>query len=111
MAIRQRFGEMTVGQLRETVDLQVPSGTSGEGYATTVADVPANIRSAGGNELLKFGAQVAINASVITVRYRRDVRPDWRVSWPTENKTFQIVNYGDEAGTKRWLTVYATELL
>jgi len=106
-----RRGRTTAGDLRYRVDLQIPAGTSGDGYVTTVGHVPAHIRSAGGNELLKFGAQVAVNAMVITLRYRTDIRADWRISWPFENRTFQIVNYGDEAGDRRWLTVYATELL
>jgi SPP1 family predicted phage head-tail adaptor len=101
---------MTIGDLQALVDLQLPSGTSGEGYATT-ASAWAHIRSAGGNELLKFGAQVAVNATVITMRHRTDVKPDWRISWPSENRTFQIVSYGDETGDQHWLTVYATELL
>jgi head-tail adaptor len=99
------------GDLRYRVDLQVPAGTSGDGYVTSVDNVPANIRSAGGNELLKFGAQVAVNATVITVRYRTDMRPDVRISWPAESRFFQILSYGDELGTRRWLTVYASELL
>lgn len=104
-------GEMTVGKLRDRIDLQSPEGTSGDGYETTVGRLPANIRSAGGNELLKFGAQVAVNATVITLRYRTDVRPDWRISWTDMARFFQIVSYGDETGDRRWLTVYASELL
>jgi SPP1 family predicted phage head-tail adaptor len=101
---------MPIGDLQALVDLQLPSGTSGEGYATT-ASAWAHIRSAGGNELLKFGAQVAVNATVITMRHRTDMKPDWRISWPSEGRVFQIVSYGDETGDQRWLTVYATELL
>lgn len=100
-----------IGDLRERVDLQTPEGTSASGYTTQADGVPANIRSAGGNELLRFGAQVSVNAMVITVRYRRDVKTDWRISWPSENRTFQILSYGDETGRQQWLTIYASELL
>lgn len=107
----RRSRDMTIGDLRDRVDLQTPSGTSGEGYVNAAEKVPANIRSAGGNELLKFGTLVAVNANVITLRYRSDLKPDWRISEPSKNRSFQIVNYGDEVGDRRWLTVYATELL
>lgn len=103
--------EMSRGQLTEWIDFQTPTGTAATGYATVAGYVPANIRSAGGNELLRFGTQVAVNAMVITVDYRRDVRTDWRISWPSENRTFQILSYGDETGRQQWLTIYASELL
>ena len=79
--------------------------------ATAVPMVPAHIRSAGGNELLRFGAQIATNPTVITLRYRTDIRADWRIAWPAQERTFQITSYGDETGDMKWLTVYATEQL
>lgn len=106
-----RVSTLEVGDLRADLDLQVPEGTSGEGYATIAAGVPAQVRSAGGNELLRFGAQVSVNAMVITMRYRTDVRASWRIFWPAEGRWFQITSYGDEMGDRRWLTIYASELL
>jgi len=100
-----------VGALRADLNLQSPSGLTADGYATVVAGVPAHVRSAGGNELLRFGAQVAVNPTVITMRYRRDLKSDWRLTWPAENRVFQITSFGDEDGDRKWLTVYATELL
>jgi SPP1 family predicted phage head-tail adaptor len=104
-------GPMTVGMLTASVNFEAPEGTSGTGYATTLAGVPAHIRSAVGNELLRFGAQVATNAVIITVLYRTDVRADWRVSFPAEGRVFQITGYGDEAGDRVWTTIYGTEVL
>ena len=100
-----------VGQMNADLDLQSPSGLSSDGYATAVAGVPAHVRSAGGNELLRFGTQVAVNPTVITMRYRTDVRSDWRFWWPSRNRFFQVTSFGDEVGDLKWLTVYATELL
>lgn len=100
-----------VGQMNADLDLQSPSGQTADGYATAVSAVPAHVRSAGGNELLRFGTQVATNPTVITMRYRTDLKPDWRLSWPSRNRFFQITSYGDEIGDEKWLTVYASELL
>lgn len=106
-----RTATLEVGQLRADVDLQRPSGTSSDGYETVATRVPAQIRTASGNELLRYGAQVSVNAMVITMRYRQDVRADMRISYPSEGRYFQVTSYGDEAGDKKWLTVYASELL
>jgi SPP1 family predicted phage head-tail adaptor len=102
---------LELGELRDRIDLQVPSGTSGDGYDTVQAGVKAQVRSAGGNELLRFGAQVAVNATVINMPYRTDVRASWRIYYPAENRYFQVTSYGDEIGDREWLTVYASEQL
>lgn len=91
--------------------MQAPSGQTADGYADVMTMVPAHVRSAGGNELLRFGAQVAVNPTVITMRYRSDIRSDYRILWPAQNRTFQITSYGDETGDLKWLTIYATEQL
>lgn len=107
----RRGAALAVGDLTAVIDLQVPEGQSADGYVARVARVSAHIRSAVGNELLKFGAQVSVNSVIVTIRYRSDVKPDWRIWWPAESRAFQITSYGDETGDGEWLTIYATELL
>ena len=108
-----RTDSLDLGKLRHAVDLQVPSGTSGDGYETAVPFVPCQIRSAGGNELLRFGTQVSVNASVITMPFRSDLRADMRLyaHGRYEGKKYQVVSYGDETGEGKWLDVYVTEQL
>jgi SPP1 family predicted phage head-tail adaptor len=102
---------MSAGDLTAFVEFQVPEGQVATGYTTRIERVPANIRTAIGNELLKFGAQVAVNPVIVMIRYRNDVRTDWRIWYPAESRAFQITGYGDETGEREWLTIYATELL
>ncbi len=106
-----RTATLELGQLQADVDLQRPAGTSPDGYETVATRIPAQIRTASGNELLRFGAQVAVNAMVITMEYRKDVRSDMRISYPSEGRYFQVTSFGDEVGDKKWLSVYASELL
>jgi SPP1 family predicted phage head-tail adaptor len=100
--------EIEIGELRHRVTFEAPTGTAG--YESVVEGIPAAIRMAGGNELLRFGAQTAVAAFVITMRYRTDVRPEWRVALPAENRVFQITNYGDPDGHRQWTQVFATEI-
>lgn len=100
---------MHIGQLNRRLELQQPSGTAGDGYAT-VTTVWGEVRSAGGSEVLKFGGPSASGQAVITIRFRSDVRSEWRVREPLTGRAFQIANYGDPDGSRRWLQVFCQEL-
>ena len=98
-----------VGDVRARFALQQPTGVPGDSYTTVVAGVPGSIRSAGGGESVKFGGTSAVGQDVVTIRYRSDVRAEWRLT--SGGRTWQIANYGDPDGRRRWLRIYCQELL
>ena len=100
---------MTVGALRYVLDLQSPSGTSGQGY-TTEASTRGEIRGAGGSELLRYGGTSSQGQFVITVRYRDDVKADWRIREQDSGRTFQITSYSDPDGRRQWTQFFCTEI-
>lgn len=94
------------GARRFRVSLQAPSGTSG--YVAQ-AEEWASIRPAGGSEVLHFGGTSAAGRYVIEMPYRSDVRAEWQIV-DGQGRTFQIANYGDPDGSRRWLQVFCQEL-
>lgn len=100
---------MKIGQLNRRIELQQPSGLTGSGYATVVT-VWAALRSAGGSEIVKFGGPSSSGQNVATIRFRTDVRAEWRVREPQSGRTFQIASYGDPDGSQTWLQLFCQEL-
>lgn len=75
---------MLAGPLDRRATLQQPEharGTAGDVVTTysTVAIVWASKRDLRGREFLAAGMTQAEMETVITIRWRADVRPDWRV--------------------------------
>jgi SPP1 family predicted phage head-tail adaptor len=97
-----------LGDARTRFTLQEPSGLSGSGYADVVT-VPGSKRLAGGNEVLKFGGQLAAGQYVVTIRFRDDVRADWRLV-DDQEREYQIASYGDADGRRAYLTIYCQGL-
>jgi SPP1 family predicted phage head-tail adaptor len=75
---------MIAGPLDRRVTLQRPAETRGAagdsliGYQT-VAEVWAGKRDMRGREVLAAGATLAEVETLITIRWRSDIRPAWRV--------------------------------
>lgn len=102
---------MNIGDLDKRLDLEAPIGFGGAEYAPFASGVPANVRMAGGNELLRYGAQAAVAATVITIRHRTDLRADMRIRIPSEDRNFQVTTFGDPDGKRHWMQIDCTELL
>lgn len=81
---------MMAGPLYRRAVLQSASSTQGSaGDAvvsyTTVATVWASKRDTRGREFLAAGTTMAEIETLITIRYRSDVRPRWRVQMDSRN--------------------------
>jgi SPP1 family predicted phage head-tail adaptor len=100
---------MNFGKMRDDVILQQPSAPTGAADYDTVETVPAQIEMIGwsGGEALRFGAPTATGYFTITLRYREDIRSDWRIVH-TDGRVFQVVSYGDPDGKRQALRVSAT---
>jgi SPP1 family predicted phage head-tail adaptor len=92
------------GDARTWFALQAPSGANPDGYATQ-ATVPGAMRAAAGNEVLQFGGQMATGQVVIRIRYRLDVRADWRLLDTSTGRPYQIAGYADPDGRRQFLVL------
>ena len=101
--------ETRFGELRHRVTFQEPSGQTADGYNAVIEGIAAKIETLGGSEALRYGAQSASQLNRITVRYRTDLRPEYRIV-DEHSRIMQIVNFGDPDGTQRWTQIVATEL-
>lgn len=97
-----------LSEARSWFDLEQPTGLPGSAYRF-VDSVPGSMRSAGGNETLKFGGPSAEGQFVIEIRYRSDIKSEWRLVEST-GRTFQVSTYGDPTGHGRFLRLYCQEL-
>lgn len=100
---------MRAGALKHRVTLSRPSGTSG--YADVESNVPASITflPGGSPERLQFGVPAAFTGFLIRLRYRTDIRAEWRVV-DELGRTFQISSYGDPEDKRRELQLLCTEI-
>lgn len=99
------------GSLDREFRLQRPSGLGGDEYLD-VETIWGAIHAASGSELLRFGTLVATGASVVTIRYREDLRASWRLveSDTSPERALQITSFGDPDGSREQLQVFVTEL-
>ena len=97
-----------LSQARTWFDLEQPTGLPGSVYRY-VDSVPGSIRSAGGNEVLKFGGPSAEGQFVVEIRHRADVRSEWRLV-DSQGRTLQVSTYADPDGSRRFLRLYCQEL-
>lgn len=98
-----------VGAMNWRVELQPPVGLNAEGY-TTKTTVWGEIRGASGSESLQFGGTSSVGQYVVTIRYRDDIRAEWRLKDQT-GRRFQVNSYTDPEGRREWLQIYCQELL
>lgn len=102
---------MNVGQLgRHRVTLSRPS-TGPSGYDTVVEKEPASIRfmSPGSPEVIRFGMPATWSGFLVTMRYREDVRADWRLE-DEAGRVFQISSYGDREDRRQELQLWCSQL-
>jgi SPP1 family predicted phage head-tail adaptor len=99
---------MRAGALRYRVTLQEPDATGTSGYAD-VATVSADVTfSPASGESMQGGGLAAVASHRMRLRYRSDVRAEWRVV--LSDRTFQISGYGDPDGRKRELVLVCAEV-
>lgn len=101
---------MNVASLRHRVTLSKPADGP-TGYETVVEEEPASIRfmSPGSPEVIRFGMPATFTGFLIQMRYRDDVRADWRVEDET-GRLFQITSYGDREDKRRELQLWCSQL-
>lgn len=97
--------------MHDDVILQQKTGPA-VGDWSDVQTVPAQIDMAGGSggESLRFGADTATGFYTIYLRYREDIRSDWRIVHAQDGRVFQVVSYGDPDGKRQALRVSATTI-
>jgi SPP1 family predicted phage head-tail adaptor len=99
-----------VGEWRRYVTLQAPSGSAGTGYEDR-GQVWASVKFIGGQaEALASGAPTALARWLIQLKYRDDVRAEWRVREPLTNRTWQISGYGDTDGRRMVMDLVCAEI-
>lgn len=107
-------------QLRYRVELQRqgevdgPGGRRASGVWDTVDTVWAGVSQLAGSERFSktSGNRATVNHRV-TMRWRSDLRPSWRLAWLQPDgapaRVLVITACTDYAGDRRWLTVDAQE--
>lgn len=103
---------LNVGMLDRQYTIQRPAGLDAEGYETVEADVWGHKRFASGSESLRASTPVATVTHVVTMRYRDDLRANWRLveQDTSPEQSLQIVSFGDPTGDAEELRVYVVEL-
>lgn len=96
------------GRMRYFVTLQEPDSSETSGYRD-VAQVWADMqfKPAGGVSIVAGGPQAQASHQV-RMRFRSDVRADWRLT--VDGRSFQIVGHGDPDGRRRELVVVCVEV-
>lgn len=103
----REYRPLSAGDLKNRVTFQEPSGSTESGYITVLANVPAKVEALAGSEALRFGGQSAQNHVRVTIRFRTDIKPHWRMV-DEYNRSLQIVNRNPIE--RLWLEIIAVEL-
>ena len=102
---------MRAGKYKHKVTLLSPThDTSGLGDTVTwntVTTVWASIEPAAGSEMFRQGQISAEISHIISMRYRRDIKPSWRISF--KGRTFLLKSVIDTGEAERELVITATE--
>jgi len=99
---------MRAGQLRYRLTLQQPSTTAASGFED-VKTVAADLRfQPAPSEPMQAGGPAAVASLQARIRYRSDVRADWRAV--VGEQTYQITGYGDTEGRRRELLLLCAEV-
>jgi head-tail adaptor len=90
-----------------------PAGSQDPDARTDVERVWASIRSIGMREQVRFGVPSAEGQSLITIRYRTDVRANYRLvdQSVSPERSFQILGYSDPDGDLEQLDLLVVEKL
>lgn len=99
------------GLLNWRVTLEQPNGE--DGSFAPVATVWANFRGASGSEALRFGQQQSTALTIVTIRFRSDLKASWRVtnSDVAPAHTLQILSFQDPDGSREQLQLVCTEVI
>jgi SPP1 family predicted phage head-tail adaptor len=104
---------MRIGRFRHRIELQQNTPTQDDDGSridnwTTVATVWGELLEIRGREYLAAEeAHSELNAK-IRIRYRSDVRPEWRAKF--EGRTFDIQHVADLKGRRRELELFVAEI-
>lgn len=103
---------LSIGRLRSRVDLEKAAVTRDAGGGitesySTIAQIYADIRPSGGDEAYRQGKVKDKVTHKIYVRYRSDIRPEYRIKY--ESRIFQIKNIINIDERDRWLELTCTE--
>ena len=94
-----------------TKRLTLQSRDADTGNYADVDTVPGALYFVGGSaEALRSGAPMAVAQWKAFIRYRTDVRAEWRVIETELGQVFQISGYGDADGKKAQLQLVLTEV-
>ncbi len=101
---------MSIGAKHHRITLSRPSDGP-VGYQAVVSAEPASIRfmSPGSPEVIRFGVPATFSGFLIEIRYREDVRAEWRIEDET-GRVFQISSYGDREDRKRELQLWCSQV-
>ena len=81
------------------------------GVYTEVVTVPGSLQFVGGApESLQSGAPLAIAQWRGRIRFRADIRAEWRIVDAETGRMFQISGYGDPDGRRGELELVLTEI-
>lgn len=103
-----------IGELKERVTIQSrtvnPDGGGGASETwSDVADVWARIEPVSVREIF-YSHQIAVDAThKITIRYRADVKMDWRILRIRDDAKFKIVGLVDMENAHRYLELQVSE--
>ena len=104
------------GSLRYSCTVQIPSQTTdGETkptWATHADGIPASRRHLRGNEVTWDDQKLPLSAEEVVMRWRGDLYPEMRLRFPTSGSddVLEIVDLGDRAGDRQWLTLICNRL-
>lgn len=101
-----------VGALDRQFTLQRPSGLDADDYEDVETDLWGHKRFASGQEALRGATPAAQATHVVTIRYREDLRANWRLveSDTSPAGVLQISVFGDPEGNREMLQVFCVEL-
>lgn len=105
---------MRAGRLRHRVTIQEPTRTRNERGAevlswSDVATVWAEVRTPYGRERTVNEQTVAVLTHVVTMRFRRDLTPGYRLRW--ENRVFALLATPDPDNRKVMIVCQCQEIV
>jgi len=102
------------GLLKDRITLQAPTFARGSYGGPTktwsdVATVWADVRDTVGRNLYQAMAEKSQVSVEIRLRWRQDIRPNWRVSFGT--RKLEVIYRQDPTGRKSELILYCREIV
>lgn len=88
---------------------QRPDTSAATGY-TPVVTLSGALRFASGSEVFRLGAPTATVFHVIEMRYRDDIRADWRAVDERSGRIFHVTVPSDPTDRRQELHVFCTEV-